>query len=217
MPRTWGQISQDTSAFYLGKIYKFSHHPKYAAICASTPFSVAKPPPFPPPRHTVPSGRIHSSPDGEGKRLVISLICILWATSSQQWRCQNRSASTVLSEVSTDAYILCQCRGQVSQTFEGSLRPLHFSIFLFNRSFCSKPASVFIPVIRWTGLFSKAQGWITLMPTELALRPGYGIQVVNRGFQSSHVHRIRRFAISLNLGTLLEPEELNPGMEGHTR
>jgi hypothetical protein len=109
-------------------------------------------------------------------------------------------------EASTDAYILCQrsaSSGQVSQVVEGLLRPLRFSIFLF----CSKLAKVFIPVIRWTELFYKAQGWITPMPKTLALRPGYGIQIVNRGFQSSHVHRSSEVAISFNPGTLLELDE----------
>ncbi|KAI0246123.1 hypothetical protein BJV78DRAFT_1135867, partial [Lactifluus subvellereus] len=69
--------SQDTSAFYLANIYQLLADPNVPR--ASIPFTLAKPPPFSPPKYAIWVNSLWFL------SLAIDLTCALLATLLQQW------------------------------------------------------------------------------------------------------------------------------------
>ena len=158
--------SQDTSAFYVGKIYEVLADPNVTR--PSTPSPIAKPPPFSRPRYAVWVNSLWFL------SLVMSLSCALWATSLHQWA-RRYIRLTQLARCSPEKRARMRAffadgvdKMHVPWAVEGLPTLLHLSLFLFFGGLAiflfNVDQEVFIHVVSWIGLFSIVYGLITLLP-----------------------------------------------------
>ena len=160
--------SQDTSAFYLGNIYRILADPNVAVRPTSTPFPVTQPPPFSPPRYAVLVNSLWFL------SLIISLGCALLATLLQQWA-RRYIRVTQLERCNPEK------RARVRAFFAGGVEKmrlpfavetlpalLHLSVFLFFSGLVifllHVNHDVYLSVIWGVGSLSTVYGCLTLMP-----------------------------------------------------
>ena len=158
--------SQDTSAFYLGKIYEVLADPNVTG--ASIPSSVDNPPPFSPPRSAIWVNVLFLL------SLVISISCALLATLWQQWarrylylthhaapRPEERARIRAFFKQGVDTM-------HISLAVEGLPTLLHLSLFLFFGGLgiylfnVNKEVSAY--VVACIGFFVMVYGLVTLLP-----------------------------------------------------
>ena len=158
--------SQDTSAFYLEKMYQLQADPN--ASLPSTPSSLVSPPAFSPPRYAVWVNILWFL------SLVISLTCAMLATSLQQWarryiritRVPRRSPE---KRARMHAFFANGVdKFQISWAVEALPALVHLSLFIFFAGLLvflfHINHSVFGAVVCWVALSSAAYACITLMP-----------------------------------------------------
>ena len=158
--------SQDTSAFYLQKMYQLQADPN--ASSPSNPSTVASPPAFSPPTYALWVNSLWFL------SLVISLTCAMLATSLHQWarrylrdtqptRCSPHKRARMRAFFSNGVD-----KFQVAWAVEALPTLVHLAlfiffagllIFLFNVSY-----TVFEAVVCWVALASVAYACFTLMP-----------------------------------------------------
>jgi Family of unknown function (DUF6535) len=156
--------SQDTSAFYLGKIFQLLADPNVSreSILA------AQPPPFSPPKSAVWVNSLWFL------SLVISLTCALLATLLQQWA---RRYVTITQPQRYSPHKRAPIRAFFANGVETFHLPwavkalpalLHLSLFLFFSGLAvflfNTHYTVFSAVIWWIGLAGGVYVFITLMP-----------------------------------------------------
>ena len=158
--------SQDTSAFYLGKIYEVLADPNVTS--SSIPSSVANPPPFSPPRPAIWVNILFIL------SLVISLSCALLATLWQRWaRRYLYLAQHATPHPEDRARIRAFFRNgvetmHISLAVEGLPTLIHLSLFLFFGGLVlylfnvNKEVSAY--VVACIGFFVTVYGLVTLLP-----------------------------------------------------
>ena len=158
--------SQDTSAFYLGKIYEVLADPNVTSSSISP--SVVNPPPFSPPRPAIWVNVLFLL------SLVISISCALLATLWQQWarrylyltqhaapRPEERARIRAYFKQGVDTMY-------ISLAVEGLPTLLHLSLFLFFGGLViylfsvNKEVSAYVVVC--IGFFLTVYGLVTLLP-----------------------------------------------------
>ena len=159
--------SQDTSAFYLGNIYRVLVDSN--VTLASVPTPVAEPPPFSRPRYAVWVNSLWFL------SLVMSVSCALWATSLHQWarryirltqpaRCSPEKRARMRAFFANGVDEM-----HVPWAVEGLPTLLHLSLFLFFGGLAiflfNVDQEVFTCVVSWIGLFSALYGLVTLLPS----------------------------------------------------
>jgi hypothetical protein len=158
------QNPQDTSNFYLAKIYQVIADPNSSNISSSPP---AFPPPFSPPNSAVWVNALWFL------SLVISLTCALLATLLQQWARRYLKITQPRYSLHKRARI----RTFFSEGVEKCLLPwavetlptlLHISLFLFFAGLvvflCNVNLTIFKMVLLWVGLCTALYGCITCIP-----------------------------------------------------
>jgi hypothetical protein len=190
--------SQDTSAFYLGKIYGFLADPNVTH--ASIPSPVAKPPPFSPPRYAIWVNSLWFL------SLVISLSCALLATSLHQWarryirltqpaRCSPEKRARIRAFFAEGVDKM-----HIPWAVEGLPTLLHLSLFLFFGGLViflfNVDREVFTCVMLWIGLFSIVYGFITLLPLVRHNSPYYAPPSIPAWFLYCNIQYLTFTALS---------------------
>jgi hypothetical protein len=157
---------QDTSAFYLEKLYQLQADPNVPR--PSTPSAVATPPAFSPPRYAVWVNSLWFL------SLVISLSCAMLATLLQQWsrryiritqpaRCEphKRARAHAFFAIGVEKF-------HISWVVEALPALVHLSLFIFFWGLLiylfNIHHTVFKVVVCWVALLTTVYGFITFMP-----------------------------------------------------
>jgi hypothetical protein len=158
--------SQDTSAFYLEKLYQLQADP--GASLPTGPSAVASPPAFSPPKYAVWVNSLWAL------SLVISLSCAMLATSLQQWsrryiRITHRARCSPHNRARIRAFF---AHGIEKFHFLWAVEALpamvHLSFFVFCAGLLiylfNIDHTVFKVVVCWMALFSIVYAFITFLP-----------------------------------------------------
>jgi Family of unknown function (DUF6535) len=191
--------SQDTSAFYLEKIFQLlaDPHVSRASILATS----TKPPPFSPPKYAIWVNSLWLL------SLVMSLTCALLATLLQQWA---RRYVTITQPPRYSPHKRARIRAFFADGIDKLHLPwavealpalLHVSLFLFLFGLLvflfNINHTVFNVVVWWVGLSTGVYGFITLMPIFRHDSPYYAPLSLSVWFiytrASYEVFRILRF------------------------